>query len=109
MTITRARYYPCHVRLPDEPRPRWKQFVILADGSDLSGLHVWNRPADTADLHLPVDWSRTTIPHTPRLARNGVDVHLADGRLVVLTPQPGCRCGSLGRWAGPSWANRVSV
>lgn len=109
MTAVRARYYPCHVHLPDEPRPRRKAYVVLADGSGLSGLHVWSRPADVADVHLPVDWSKTVIPRTPRLARNGVDVHLADGRLVVLTPGVSCRCGSLGRWVGPAWASRVAV
>ncbi len=110
MTSVRARYYPCAVHLPDEPRPRRKAYVLLAEGGELGGLHVWSQPTgDTADAHLPVDWVRTRVPVSQRQARVGVDVYLTDGRLVVLTPGASCRCGALGRWAGPSWATSVAV
>ncbi len=109
MTSVRARYYPCAVQLPGEVRPRRKAYVLLVSGGELSGLHVWARPGDTADVHLPVDWSATKLPVSDRQARNGVDVTLADGQLITLTPQASCRCGSLGRWAGPAWASSTAV
>ncbi len=109
MTSVRARWYPATLHLPDEPRPRRKAYVILTEGGSESGLHVWSRPTDEADVHLPVDFTRTRIPTSQRQAQVGVDVHLGDGRLVVITPGQSCRCGSLGRWAGPAWASSVSV
>lgn len=103
----RARWFPATVRLPDEPRP-WRQvYVLLVDGGDRAGLHVFRRPGEDAQWSAAVDWARTELPARERDARNGVDVHLADGRLVVVTAGQGCRCGALGRWAGPSWASRV--
>lgn len=110
MTSVVARYYPCTVQLPGEPRPRRKAFALLARGGDMGGLHVWNRPGEVADVHLPIDWTRTATPPTsPRQARNGVAVTLTDGSLVILTPGAGCRCGALGRWAGPAWAHTVAA
>lgn len=109
MTSVRAKWYPAALQLPDEPRPRRKALVILATGGEMDGLHVWSKPGEVADVHLPVDWQRTVIPRRDRDARNGVDVYLADGRLVVVTPGASCKCGSLGRYAGPSWATSVSV
>jgi hypothetical protein len=108
VTIVAARYFPAIVQLPHEPRPRRKAYVILAQGGDLDGLHVWSRPSETADVHLPINWERTRIP-AGRGARNGVDVYLADGRLAIITAGASCRCGVLGRFAGPSWANAVAV
>jgi hypothetical protein len=104
----RARWYPCTLRLPGEPRPRSKAYVMLVEGTGRSGLHVWRHPGEEPEVHLPVDWSRTVIP-TGRQVRNGVDIYLADGGLVVATPGASCRCGALGRFAGPSWATSVSV
>ncbi len=103
-----ARWYPCALHLPGEPRPRSKAYVLLMEGTERSGMHVWRRPGDEAEVHLQVDWSRTVIP-TGRQARVGVDIYLADGSLVVATPGASCRCGALGRFAGPSWANSVTV
>lgn len=108
MTVIRARYYPASVVLPGEPRPRRKVYVLLAQGGEHDGLHVFGRPTEDADVHLPVDWSRTTIP-PHRQARNGVSVHLRDGGLAVVTAGGGCRCGQMGRWAGPAWATAVVV
>lgn len=108
MTAVRARYFPATVRFPDEPTPRRKQYVLLAEHGDHGGLHVWSRPGDVADRHEFVDWAATTIP-PGRGARNGVSVHLADGRIVVVTLGAGCRCGPLGRWAGPAWATTVQA
>lgn len=104
-----ARWYPCALQLPGEPRPRSKAYVLLMEGTERSGLHVWRHPGEEAEVHLPVNWQATKLPKSDRQARVGVDVHLSDGRLVVITPQASCRCGALGRWAGPAWANSVTV
>lgn len=106
--IVRGRYFPATVQLPDEPKPRRRQYVVLAEGEERSGLHVFSRPALVADVHLPVDFAATVIP-TGRGARNGVHVVLADGRRATITPNAGCKCGSLGRWNGPSWAHTVQA
>lgn len=108
MTTVAARYFPAIVQLPDEFRPRRKAYVILAQGDDLDGLHVWSRPSETADVHLPVNWSRTVIP-AGRGARNGFSVFLPDGSLAIITAGGSCRCGVLGRWSGPAWATAVAV
>ncbi len=109
MTVVRARYFPCAVHVPGEARLRRKAFVLLAQGGDRDGLHVWSRPAEDAEVHLPVDWSRTGRLPTGRQARNGVEVILMDGTLVMLTPAAGCRCGALGRWSGPAWGHTVAT
>lgn len=107
-TIVRARYFPATVQIPGEPGPRRRQCVILAEGGAHAGLHIWSRPAVVGEVVLPVDWSATTIPEG-RAARNGVFVTLTDGRVVVVTPGAGCRCGTLGRWPGPWWACQVAA
>lgn len=106
MTTVRARWFPATILL-DGVVSRGR-YVLLAEGGDMGGLHVWSRPGEVADLHVPVDWSATEVP-SERAARNGVNVRLVDGRLAVVTPNSGCRCGQLGRWAGPSWAHTVAV
>ncbi len=82
--------------------------MLLVQGTERSGLHVWRHPGEEAEVHLAVDWQRTRVP-TGRQARVGVDIYLTDGSLVVATPGASCRCGALGRFAGPSWANSVAV
>jgi hypothetical protein len=108
VTVVVARYFPAIVQLPGELRPRRKAYVILAQGDDLDGLHVWSRPGETADVHLPVNWERTVIP-AGRGARNGFSVYLADGDVAIITVGGQCRCGVLGRWSGPAWATTVTV
>jgi hypothetical protein len=107
MTAVVARFYPAQAVLPDGAGTLRKVYALLAKAGPEAGLWLFQRP-DEAAFHAPVDWAATTVP-TQRAARNGFDVHLADGRLVVVTAGAGCRCGSLGRWAGPSWARSVSV
>lgn len=107
-TLVRARYFPASVQLPDEPRPRSRVYVVLAEGGDFAGLHVFSRPEMVGDVVLPIDWSLTRVPHG-RGARNGIDVHLVGGGLAVVTAGAGCKCGALGRWAGPAWAHSVTV
>lgn len=99
MTLVRARWFPASVKFPSQPVAWGRTFVLVAD----DGLHVFRRPREVADFHAAIDWDRTTIP-SDRQARNGVDVWLADGRLVVVTAGNGCKCGQLGKWAGPAWA-----
>lgn len=109
MTNVRARWFPASIRLPaDMPQVRGRLYVLLCEGGERAGLHVFARPGEDADVHLPVNWSATVIPKG-RGARNGVDVHLDDGRLAVITAGAGCRCGQLGRWPGPTWATNVTV
>lgn len=103
-----AQYFPATIQLPGEPRPRRRVFVLLASGGDRDGLHVFEKPGDIPAVHLPVDWARTTV-RTPREARNGADIYLVDGTVVTLTTGQGCRCGALGRFAGPTWASTVTV
>lgn len=105
-TTIRARYFPAAVRLPDG-RVLSRVSVILAEGGAHHGLHVYERP-DVEVFHAPIDWARTGKPNTGRAARTGVDVHLADGTLAVITPGAGCKCGALGRWSGPVWATSVA-
>lgn len=107
-TVVRARWYPAVVALPaGEPKLRaGRLYVLLCEGGDLGGLHVFTKAGDEAQVHLPIDWSRTVIP-PGRGSRRGVDVHLADGRLAVVTTGVPCTCGELGKWAGPTWATTV--
>lgn len=108
MTTVLARYFPATVQLPGEPKPRRRVYVVLARGGGHSGLHVWNQPGDVASWHGEVNFASTKVP-AQRQARNGFDVRLADGSVAVITASQGCRCGALGRWAGPGWANTVQV
>lgn len=107
-TITRATYFPCAVQTPDE-RLRRRQYVILAEGGVYSGLHSFTRPGMVGEIVLPIDWTATPPLPSGRATRNGVFIHLADGRIVTLTPGTGCRCGTLGRWPGPPWAHTVAT
>lgn len=107
-TITRAVYRSALVQLPDEPRPRRRQFVVLAEGGDHAGLHAFSRPGPVGEVVLPINWDATSIP-SARDARNGIYVTLTDGRVVTITPGGCSRCGTLGRWPGPSWAVYVAA
>lgn len=108
MTTVRARYYPCQVRLPDGTTLR-KAYVLLANSGPEAGLWCFTKPDEARPAYrAAVDWGKTVV-RSQRDARNGADVWLADGTLVVLTAGASCRCGSLGRWAGPGWASRVAV
>jgi hypothetical protein len=108
MTTTLGRWFPATIQIPGEPKPRRRVYVVLAQSGDHSGLHVWARPGDVADWHAPVDFGRTVVP-PQRQARNGFEVHLADGSAAVVTLNQGCRCGALGHWSGPVWATSVAV
>jgi hypothetical protein len=79
--------------LPDGRNLR-KTRVVLAEGGEHAGLWVYTRPKP--------------IP-TGRKARAGVDVQLTDGTVAVITRGAECKCGQLGRWAGPDWATSVAV
>ncbi len=110
MTNVRLRLFPANVTLPDELRPLRKVYVLLTDGDDRAGLHIWRRPSDIADVHRYVDWA--ALPPLPagRALRNGVQIPLADGSGFALVVGAGsCRCGVLGRWSGPSWATSSAV
>lgn len=104
MNMVRARWFPADVKFPGQPWPWQRVYVIAAD----DGLHIWQAPGETAVWHSPVDWSRTVLPIQERDARNGVDVWTEAG-LVVVTLGSGCRCGALGHWAGPSWAQAETI
>jgi hypothetical protein len=106
-TKTRGRYFPAAVVLPDGQRFR-RAFVVLAEGGEHAGLHIFDRP-DNRVFHAPVNWLRTAPPKTGRAARTGIDVELTDGTIAVITPSVECRCGQLGRWAGPNWMRTVSA
>jgi hypothetical protein len=106
-TLTRGRYFPASVVLPDGQRFR-RVFVVLAEGGEHAGLWVYDRP-DQVAFHANVNWLRTNPPKTGRRARTGIDVELTDGTTAVITPGVECRCGQLGRWAGPDWARTVSA
>lgn len=108
MTSVLARWYPVAVRLPGEVRARGKRYAVLARG-ERDGLFVWSRPRDEPDVHLAVDWAATPRLPSDRQARNGVSVVLVSGETVVLTVGGACRCGALGRWAGPPWAHSVRL
>jgi hypothetical protein len=106
-TIVRGRWYPASVVLPDGRNLR-KTYVVLAEGGEHAGLHIFTRPNEIT-FHAGVNWNRQPDIPTGRKARAGVDVQLADGTVAVITPGVECRCGQLGRWAGPDWATKVEV
>jgi hypothetical protein len=101
-----ARYYPAQVRLPDGQRLR-KAYVLLADAGPESGVWIYIKPDEPA-FHGVVDWGATTAP-SQHDAKSGFDVVLVDGATLTVTAGVSCRCGQLGRWAGPSWARSVAV
>lgn len=107
-TITRYKAYPAAVVHPAFPRPLQRVFIVLAEGGEHAGLHVYSKP-DHLAWHAPVNWLRTTLPARERRWRRGVDIHLADGTVAVITVGGACRCGALGKWAGPQWANTVQA
>lgn len=98
-TVTvRGRWFPADVVLPHQSRP-WNRCYVLVTDTD---VHVFRKPADTATWTGRVT-QEPNLPPDDRSARNGFDVTTEAG-LVVITLGAGCRCGALGRWAGPSWA-----
>lgn len=105
MSPVRGRWFPASVVLPGQQSNPWQRCYVLAAED---GLHLFRRPSETADWHSPIDWTRTTLPTADRVARRGFDVHTGRG-LVVVTLGSGCRCGSLGRWAGPGWARAETI
>lgn len=96
--VVRGRWFPTDVVIPGT-RP-WHRCYTLATETT---LYVFRRASDTPEWESAIDWAQTTLPTDDRTARNGFDVHTEAG-LVVITLGSGCRCGSLGRWRGPSWA-----
>ena len=106
VTVTRYKTYPAAVVHPSFAKPLQRVFVVIAEGGEHSGLHAYRRP-DERVWHAPVNWLRTRLPERERDWRRGVDIHLADGTVAVVTAGGGCTCGPLGRWAGPAWANLV--
>lgn len=108
MTVIRARWYPASVRTPDGTIWR-KAHVVAAEGGERRGLHIFRRPSERADWWGDIDWSVTTSVPTDRRARSGVSITLTTGGVAVVTYSPGCRCGALGRWAGPSWATTTTA
>lgn len=104
MTVVRARWHSAAATLPGQSKPWSRCYVIVAD----DGLHVFKRRAERADWHSPVEWAITELPATDKQARRGFDVH-TDAGLVVVTVGSGCRCGTLGSWAGPGWARAERV
>ncbi|GAA0897798.1 hypothetical protein [Pseudonocardia zijingensis] len=106
-TVVRGRWFPASVVLPDGRTLR-KTRVILAEGGEHAGMWVYTRP-DQVEFHAPINWLQQAEIPTGRRARAGVDVQLTDGTVAVITPGTECKCGQLGRWAGPSWATNVAV
>lgn len=104
MTTVEAQWYPAIVRFPNGIT--WSRtYVVIARGGDEDGLHIWRQPSDTAEWTAAINWAATTVP-SDHQARNGVPVRTDQG-LVVITLSQGCRCGALGSWRGPDWANTV--
>jgi hypothetical protein len=106
-TVVRGRWFPASVVLPDGRTLR-KTYTLLAEGGDHAGLWVFTRP-DIIEFRGAVNWLRQGEIPTGRRTRVGVDVQLTDGTVAVVTPGTECKCGALGRWAGPSWATNVAV
>lgn len=108
MTNVVARYYPAQVKLPDGQRLR-RAYVLLADGGPEAGVWIYAGQPGQVAFYGPVDWSVTTAP-SQHAAKSGFDVVLAGGGgVVTVTAGTSCRCGALGRWAGPSWSNKVTL
>ena len=105
MTVVRGRWFPVSVVLPGQRDRPWQRCYAVATDT---ALHLFRRPSEVADWSAPIVWDRTTLPGTDLVARRGFDVHTEAG-LVVVTLSSGCRCGSLGRWAGPTWARTETI
>lgn len=100
----RGRYFPADVMLPGRSM-QWSRCYMLATDVDLC---IFTRVAEDPMWRSPIMWGSTVLPDSDQRARNGFDVHTEDG-LVVVTLGSGCRCGSLGRWGGPLWAQMERV
>lgn len=108
-TLTRAKWFPAAVIHPAFPKPLRRAFVVVAEGGEFSGLWVYSRPDELA-FRAPINWLRQpALPKTERATRNGVDIFLTDGTTAVITTGGSCRCGALGRWAGPAFAKIVTA
>jgi hypothetical protein len=108
-TLTRAKWFPAAVVHPSLPKPLRRTFVVVAEGGEFSGLWVYSRPDEVA-FHAPINWLRQpALPKTERSTRSGVDIMLTDGTTAVITTGGSCRCGALGRWAGPAFATTVTA
>ena len=105
MTVVKGRWFPASVVLPGVGTLR-RVYVLLAQGGDHDGLHIWLQPDLVAAHRLPVNWAATVVPRG-RIRTLGVT--LTDGRIAVVTIGGGCRCGALGKWSGPEWARTVAV
>lgn len=105
MTVVRGRWFPASILFPHRPKPWRRCYVVAAD----DGLHVFQTPSETADWHAPIDWALTSVPATEIEAKAGFDVHTTKGLVVVTRSSGGCRCGAMGRWAGPLWARVEQV
>jgi hypothetical protein len=102
--VVRGRWFPASIVLPEYREPWRRCYVLAGDG----GLYVYKSPSEDAHWHAGVDWSAVTLPRDDHAARRGFEVRTALG-LAVVTLGTGCRCGQLGRWAGPLWARSEMV
>lgn len=105
MTVVRGRWYPASAILPGQPTPWTRCYVIATD----DGLHIFRRRSERADWHSGVEWATTALPESDRQSRNGFSVHTDAGLVVITQSGNACRCGSLGSWAGPTWARAERV
>jgi hypothetical protein len=93
-----GRWFPADAVLPERRLP-WHNVYVLCTDTDLC---IWQRVSEAPDWSSPLEGA-PQLPATDRVARNGFDVHTQAG-LAVVTLGSGCRCGRLGKWAGPVWA-----
>lgn len=98
----RARWFPAEVLLPGRTQA-WPRCYTLATDHELC---VFTKVSDDPEWHSLIHWGSTVLPSVERDARWGVDVYTEAGLVVVTAGGGGCRCGSLGRWQGPTWARR---
>lgn len=104
-----ARWFPASVLLPNGGGVLRKRYVVVMRGGEHDGITVFGAP-DVSEFVARVDWAATTITTLRSEQRAGVELVVADGGgSVVVTVGVECRCGGLGRWAGPAWANTVEV
>jgi hypothetical protein len=102
--VVRARWFPADV-MASGRLSQWSRCYVLATDTELC---IFTRVSEEPMWRSPIQWDSTTLPDDEQRTRNGFDVH-TDVGLVVITLGSGCRCGSLGRWAGPSWAQLERV
>jgi hypothetical protein len=95
----RGRWFPADVMLPGRFM-QWSRCYVIATDAELC---IFTRVSEDPMWRSPIVWGSTALPDTDQRARNGFDVYTEDG-LVVVTQGSGCRCTSLGRWSGPTWA-----